>query len=447
MPPLSCYQSLLLPRQRIVLLVMCVSLLALPVIIYCSAYTNWTSLGALVTAHPLDLARSQSLSQVLFPLRLAVDDHSWIAENERTISSLLQCIEDSTCGQNQTKVVILAASPFRGLLHGENGGEAIWANSTLIALRRTGYSYLYSTSRERMSQLYDMFRALVAVILVDVPDAYACFRDQECILSGNRPHGIPAWKILSFHFWDSPEHPLGRKWTLSPEPYRRIEGNTYLGYSIDPQCARTPFVSHAHRKPQAYVLAKEAKYFNPADRAYDPEFFASAAAASEIQFLAGVREQELPEYFPRNITNVGFLPASRFYATVAESRVLVGVGIPATSPTPYEALCLGVPFINPIHHWDANNPSDKTRWSSQHGELKYLDPPYVYNVFRGDKAGFVQAVAHAVAHPIDSFVLEDMRMGAVEARLAAILETDWKAEGTALLAERQASGKGETFSI
>jgi hypothetical protein len=36
-----------------------------------------------------------------------------------------------------------------------------------------------------------------------------------------------------------------------------------------------------------------------------------------------------------------------------------------------------------------------------------------------------------------------MRMRAVEERLAAILETDWKTEATLVLAERQASGVGE----
>ncbi|KAJ7446967.1 hypothetical protein FB451DRAFT_1536679 [Mycena latifolia] len=150
----------MLPQHRIVLLVICVSFLALPLLLYGSSYTNWASLGTLVAPQPLDLARSQTPSQVLFPPRLAGDDHSWIAENERTISSLLHCIEDSSCGQNQTKVVILAASPFRGLLHGENGGEAIWANSTVIALRRMGYSFLYSINRERTSRLYDVFCTL-----------------------------------------------------------------------------------------------------------------------------------------------------------------------------------------------------------------------------------------------------------------------------------------------
>jgi hypothetical protein len=45
-----------------------------------------------------------------------------------------------------------------------------------------------------------------------------------------------------------------------------------------------------------------------------------------------------------------------------------------------------------------------------------------------------------------SFILDTMRMSSVENRLAAILETEWKKEAAALLAERQASGVGPVSS-
>jgi alcohol dehydrogenase YqhD (iron-dependent ADH family) len=54
--------------------------------------------------------------------------------------------------------------------------------------------------------------------------------------------------------------------------------------------------------------------------------------------------------------------------------------------------------------WDKNDPTDKTRWNSQHDTLKHLDPPYVYNVFKGDKEGFVNAVVDASSHPIERYV-------------------------------------------
>ncbi|KAJ7611389.1 hypothetical protein DFH06DRAFT_1373655 [Mycena polygramma] len=433
-----------LPRQRIALLLVCVLVLASPVLFRRRSYKSWALLPTPTASSSVDLDLSLPLSRLLFPAAPVEKDHSWMAENERTMTLLFRCVEQGNCGQNQTKVVILAAGPFRRLLSGENGGEAIWANSTVITLQRLGYSYLYSDSREGMVQLYQIFRQLVSVIMVDATDSEDCFNDPECVLSEHKPHGIPAWKIFSFHFWDSPHNPLGREWTLSPENYREFEGNTYLGYSIEPQCARQTFIPHQHRPHQAYVLAKEAKYFAHEDYAYGADFFDAASAAAGVQFVAGVRQSVLPDYFPSNITNVGFLSSTKFYEMLAESRVLVGIAI-ISSPTPYEALCLGVPFINPIRRWDEDNPTDRTRWMAQHPTLKQLDPPYVYNVFQGDKPGFVKAVVDATSTPIESFVLENMRMGAVEARLAAILETDWKAEASKLLAERQASGSGESF--
>ncbi|KAJ7510720.1 hypothetical protein B0H11DRAFT_2269294 [Mycena galericulata] len=440
----ACLQILVSPlRQRTLFLLIGVLVLALPILLLQErAYARGIPLPTQINGH----SRNLPPSQVLFPADPAPDDRSWIAENSRTTRALLRCIERANCAQNQTKVVILAASPFRELLVGANGGEAVWANSTLLALQRLGYSYIYSTNMERMSQLYYMFRTLVAAVIVDATDSHACFQDENCILKRDRPYGIPAWKILSFHFWDSPDHPLGRKWTLSPEDYRGPEeGNTYLGYSIEPQCSTQTFIPHAHRKRQAYVLAKESTYFIPETRAYDPDAFGAAAAAADIGFLAGVRDPILPVYFPPNVTNAGFMTPAKFRQTLAESRVLIGIGRPFLSPTPYEALCLGVPFINPILEWNADDPADRTQWSSQHGMLHLLDPPYVYNVFKGDTAGFVHAGVAAMAHPIESFVVERMRMHSVEARLAAILATDWKAEAARLLAQREAAGSGETF--
>ncbi|KAJ7714165.1 hypothetical protein B0H14DRAFT_3523082 [Mycena olivaceomarginata] len=361
-----------------------------------------------------DLTPTSPLSRLLFPADPAQEDHSWMAENEWTIASILRCVESGSCSQNQTKVVILAANPFRGVLRGDNGGEAIWANSTVIALRRLGYSFLYASSRDHMSQLYYMFRRLVSAIFEDVPDVMACFHDQDCVLREHRPHGIPAWKLFSFHFWGTA--------TASNLNVRPDHSSRTISARI-----------------QAYVYAKDARYFN-----------GTASAAAGVQFLAGVHDHPLPEFFPSNITNVGFMPTTEFYGRVAESRVLVGVGRPTmhrtiSSPTPYEALCLGVPFINPILSWDKNDPTNKTRWNSQHDTLKHLDPPYVYNVFKGDKEGFVNAVVDASSHPIESFVLDGMRMSSVEARVAAIMETNWKAEAAELLAERKASGSGEKF--
>lgn len=51
--------------------------------------------------------------------------------------------------------------------------------------------------------------------------------------------------------------------------------------------------------------------------------------------------------------------------------------------------------------WDRTNPNDRYSWDAQHETLKFMDPPYVYNVFRDDKAGFIDAIRSALKTPIE----------------------------------------------
>jgi hypothetical protein len=81
-----------------------------------------------------------------------------------------------------------------------------------------GYTFLFSPNIEQTIQHYHMMPHFVKAILVEPPDADACFQNADyCVLSNQNPDGIPAWKIFSFHFWNDPANPLGHNWTLSPE--------------------------------------------------------------------------------------------------------------------------------------------------------------------------------------------------------------------------------------
>lgn len=115
--------------------------------------------------------------------------------------------------------------------------------------------------------------------------------------------------------------------------------------------------------------------------------------------------------------------------------------------------------MNPILDWDRSDPTNRNKWFAQQGLLKDFDPPYVYNVFKGDKEGFLRAIKDAMEHPIERspifsrsvcfsvinsvrrYILPRMRMGAVEQRLGDILERDWKEEARVLLKQRQESGE------
>ncbi|KAJ6470274.1 hypothetical protein C8R47DRAFT_1055004 [Mycena vitilis] len=403
---------------------------------------------------------------LLFPPNLdpPADDHSWHAHNARATMALFRCLEHADCAPNQTKVVILQGWHFRAVLEGYLGGEGVWARSTVIAFRRLGYTYLYTDGGlDPMLRLYRIYAPLVHAVIVDAPDAHACFKDPYCALSRAWPWGIPIWKILSFHYWDYADHPLGRKWTLSPEPYHPApNNNTYLGYSVQPSCTQQPFLPHAQRSPssaptgtsashrkQVYIYAKTAEYFSPAKRAFPPQVFARLAAALDVEFVVGVPDGEDAdgEMLPAGVANLGAMGPARFYEHLARSWVLMGIGAPATSPTPYDALCLGVPFINPILSWDPARPDDRAKWMAQHEALKHLDPPHVYNVFKGDEEGLERAVRAALGAPLlERYILPRMELDAVQARVEAILETDWRAAAEEELAAREKAAADEGAS-
>ena len=48
------------------------------------------------------------------------------------------------------------------------------------------------------------------------------------------------------------------------------------------------------------------------------------------------------------VINLRKLGPHEFSEAVAMSKAMIGVGNPWWSPSPYHALCMGVPFLNPV---------------------------------------------------------------------------------------------------
>jgi hypothetical protein len=144
----------------------------------------------------------------------------------------------------------------------------------------------------------------------------------------------------------SPGNPLGPEFTLSPSS---LNDNHFLSYSIEPTCRRLPFRSASPRAspPQAYLLAKDVIYLVdkpkfswtlPALKALEAEF--------RIQVVGGMRTvnaEAAKAVQAAGIKNVGLLSKIDFYKMLSSSFVLVGVGQPRISPSPWDALCMGVP--------------------------------------------------------------------------------------------------------
>ncbi|KAF7970430.1 hypothetical protein HWV62_24179 [Athelia sp. TMB] len=177
-----------------------------------------------------------------------------------------------------------------------------------------------------------------------------------CYSSTTFPSGIAPWKLLSFSFWPGREHPLGLKWQLSPEDYSALGHGetTYLGYSIENACAQYPIVPHERRKNDAYVLAKLLTFFTVRrNRAWAPEVMDAATHATGVRYVLGAQNDTNegdwgPVELPKEYVNLGEMGQDAFLESLRHTKVLVGMGNPMPSPTPYDALCLGVPFINQI---------------------------------------------------------------------------------------------------
>ncbi|KAF5379051.1 hypothetical protein D9615_005991 [Tricholomella constricta] len=407
----------------------------------------------------------------LWPVGLPNRTDNWENENSKSMHALLSCMASQNCEQNRTSIVLLSTSRFSNGIAGDTSGENIWAMSVLTALREMGYTAIFAPDNYELARTYRQYPDLVKIVILEGFRSKECFNNGRCIKTTSHPLGVPAWKLLSFHFWRGAESPLGSNWTLSPEDYARIVPdhngveNVYLGYSIERTCKRIPIMPSSERPQQAYILAKDLKYFK-SDRGFAWNNV-SFVPPYPLSVMSGIRynaDTTEPDTLPHGITDLGPLNQTQFYTQLGKSRVLIGIGHPRLSPSPYDALCMGVPFINPILGWDDNDPDNRFKWESQHDALKWEDPPYVYNVRKDDEKGLWAAIKEALDHPIERFraflssllegltvasryILPSMTMDALKHRVAEIVERDWKGQAEELLAERKASGKGQLFEL
>ncbi|KZV73709.1 hypothetical protein PENSPDRAFT_749940 [Peniophora sp. CONT] len=371
-----------------------------------------------------------------------------------------------TCGPNQVTVVILEDMYITNVVRGTDwlGGEMIWANSTVEAFKTLGYTYLFATHWEEAVSHHNLFPDLVVAVVMSPETLTTCWKEKfDCVKSPHNPNGLPIWKLLAFYFWGNNLSPLDARWMLSPEPWSAFGSeypNTYLGYSIEERCTRHASVPTETRERRAYVLTKFLRFLvnneYDGDPAWPPNIWQMMVDELDLAFVASIKidimpdGSEVPAGLPSGITRLPELGPDEFVEELAKSRVLIGVGNPRTSPTPYEALCMGVPFINPVMGWDEADPEDTSRWDCQHETLcRYgPGPPYVYNVKRGDPHALLAAIKAALDNPIDRFILERTRQSAVVERLDAILRQDRLVMAKELLQLREAGvQQGELFDL
>jgi hypothetical protein len=68
--------------------------------------------------------------------------------------------------------------------------------------------------------------------MIHSPDDWQKDLKKGCMKRAGFEDGIPLWKGFTFHFWPTPSHPLGEKWTLAPYDYKEMgKDNIHLGTS------------------------------------------------------------------------------------------------------------------------------------------------------------------------------------------------------------------------
>ncbi|KAK8861557.1 hypothetical protein IAR55_002379 [Kwoniella newhampshirensis] len=446
------------------------------------ASDNGGALHRLMSFHAPDLGswiglgvdRSEEVRQIrelreTFMTRFPVpeeDTASGRSKNAPALQRLADCIESGTCGEGEETVVILASFHFNNALNGHTSGEDIWALSSIEAFSALNYTLLYSAGPMDTLTLYQGMPDKVAVILWEGGGLKEClarnedtWQEQEvahtsgkfqeaegrfgCMKREGYEEGIPLHKSFTFHFWEGPEHPLGRQFTLAPEDYgawaKDGKGNHFLGYSIETRCRSVELPSEKlHR---GLILGKRKDYFDPESRDfYWPDLLGptsdampsahNATSGEDVPFeliaTAGKNQDGVPEdLFGQKIHNLGPQTQDGWNAILSSSKFLLGIGKPWLSPSPYDALCFGVPFINPVMYWDKENPHDWSKWITQHNALRAVEPPFVYHVQKGNGTQLEDAFRAALESPIDRYIPPNMRKDSVKERHRALVETDW----------------------
>ncbi|WVQ82380.1 hypothetical protein IAT38_004508 [Cryptococcus sp. DSM 104549] len=392
------------------------------------------------------------------------------ARNVPALERLATCISNNTCGPREETAVILASGHFDGALRGRTSGEDIWAMSIIEALTALNYTLLYGLDTMDTLTLYQGIPTRVPVIMWEGSGYRACVGRNEsnweaseqprspgtwqfdegdgrvgCVKRVGFEEGVPPHKSFSFHFWREPSNLLGRQFTLSPEDFAMWNGgvgNHYIGYSIETRCRAVPLPEE--RKHRGIILGKKKEYFDPdyighmwkgvlpgAIDAMPSEHNETSGEDVEFELIATggrkIEEGETPDVlYESKIHNLGPKPQKEWYQTVASSKFMLGLGRPWLSPSPYDALCFGVPFINPIIEWDSNDPSDWTKWNTQHQALRTIPPPFVYHVQAGNEEQLAGAFKAALENPIKPYIPPAMRKSSVMERVRGLVETDWK---------------------
>ncbi len=234
---------------------------------------------------------------------------------------------------------------------------------------------------------YKLYSPFVKIIIGEPESFEKCWSALGCIadprknLTGIEWQGeyggvFPPWLMTSFDYWDYVANRLGKDWTLSPFP---TNDHRFISFSIEQSCASHPYLPFEERIPkEAYIFGKQVKYLTPSSE----ETVWGISVLDDLADEFGIRlksamandNQDTWDLVEASqIHNMGHIDSERFLEELSGSDIFVGIGRPIISPSPFDALCMGVPFINPILEWDPDNIQDKKKWKAQHWAMHDLE--------------------------------------------------------------------------
>ncbi|KAJ3200408.1 hypothetical protein HDU82_008944, partial [Entophlyctis luteolus] len=366
------------------------------------------------------------------------------------IRDLIRCSEAGNCTKMQQTVVILGMPPFRDSLLGQVSGEATWAGSIHSSMNALGYTALPSDSLEE-TLLYRIVGNLTTLVLLDSWQIDECWvrrfnRDFRCLLTEWHQSGIPVWKMVAAIIWPGCIHPvrltshiatdislfqLGYEWCFSRENYRAWIPNqlpTYIGCSIEEYCTSVPYIPWKNRTNTVFIFAKHMEHFSNMKTSHEifRTLSSNSRGSNRIEFVAPMND---PSSSVSNVQNVGRFSRFEFLKKVGESKVMLGIGNPSTSLSPYEALCMGTVFFNPISSYDKDDRNNRHLWNTQYDGLKYLNPPFVYNYFADDDSKLVELLELAITQEVPGrFIPEYMKRSSVTKRMMSFVNINWKSK-------------------
>ncbi|KAJ7907097.1 hypothetical protein B0H13DRAFT_701526 [Mycena leptocephala] len=395
--------------------------------------------------------RLHSIWDIAFSPRSSMQVH-----NLENADRLLQYLARVVAGEGlPAPRVVLSSWHFHPTCYEPNSsnGEVQWMRPILQLMQEQDIFIIYASFPDKIfhKDFKLLGNDLITHAWIDDEHLIWCFQDpQSCVQSPQNPEGVPLWKMFAFTFWGSlpksgkwlpPDiswsfNPLGPEWSLVP--YQMPDGHFFMGYHYQ-GCHSLEYVPFAERPDQIVILAKKSEYFHHPVLFVDPSNFYTRLKNSTGYNIITNADLEDGYPIPDGLTSVGLLPTAEYDRQLANTKVLLGIGRPQISPTPYASLCRGVPVVLPYRS-DTGCPArpglnDYCGFygeTHQHGPAATIGEPYIYTVdVTGPEEEIIRTIERAVNTRIEPFEPEEMKLDSLRRRLLDYFEIDWEEHGKA----------------